>query len=162
MCGRTSETVAYTGPMPRIIPEPRYFSMPSIDVGADVRRKRALNCCPWVGSLTHSPDAVIHSPAEMTAAWPMTVTRLRCPCACAWLGPLGGVSSQPPRQLLINAMQALSRGLEKAAASLNSRLPPSLIVDHGRRCAMGATPSRQPLVLEPHLQAEPDVEAALD
>src|ERR1700737_416308 len=26
--------------MPRIIPEPRYFSMPSMDVGADVRVKR--------------------------------------------------------------------------------------------------------------------------
>src|SRR5437867_964803 len=69
--------------MPRIIPEPRYFSMPSIDVGADVRRKRALNCWPWVGSLTHSPDAVIHSPAAMTAAWPMTVTRSRWPRAFA-------------------------------------------------------------------------------
>ena len=30
--------------------------------------KRALNCCPWVRSLTHSPDAVIHSPAEIVAA----------------------------------------------------------------------------------------------
>ena len=46
--------------MPRIIPEPRYFSMPSIDVGADVRMKRALNCCPWVWSLTHSPEAVVY------------------------------------------------------------------------------------------------------
>src|SRR5450759_3717246 len=69
--------------MPRIIPEPRYFSMPSIDVGADVRMKRALNCWPWVWSLTHSPDAVIHSPAAMMAAWPMTVTRSRWPRAFA-------------------------------------------------------------------------------
>src|SRR5579862_7424801 len=44
--------------MPRIISEPRYFSIPSIDAGAEVRMKRALNCCPWVRSLTHSPDAV--------------------------------------------------------------------------------------------------------
>src|SRR6516164_7137319 len=58
--------------MPRIIPEPRYFSMPSIDVGAEVRMKRDLNCWPWVRSLTHSPDAVTHSPAAITAAWPMT------------------------------------------------------------------------------------------
>src|ERR1700732_1198904 len=59
--------------MPRILPEPRYFSMPSIEVGADVRMKRALNCWPWVRSLTHSPDAVIHSPAEIVAALPTTV-----------------------------------------------------------------------------------------
>jgi hypothetical protein len=30
--------------MPRIIPEPRYFSIPSIDVGAEVLRNRARNC----------------------------------------------------------------------------------------------------------------------
>jgi hypothetical protein len=30
--------------MPRIIPEARYFSMPSTEVGAEVLRKRALNC----------------------------------------------------------------------------------------------------------------------
>jgi hypothetical protein len=69
--------------MPRIIPEERYFSMPSVDVGAEVRRNRALNCCPWVRSLTHSPVAVIHSPAEIIAAWPTTVTRSRCPRAFA-------------------------------------------------------------------------------
>jgi hypothetical protein len=33
--------------------------------------------------LTHSPDAVIHSPAEIVAAWPMTVTRSRWPRAFA-------------------------------------------------------------------------------
>src|SRR3990170_1851007 len=65
------------------MPEPRYFSMPSIDVGAEVFRNRALNCWPWVRSLIHSPDAVIHSPAEIVAAWPTTVTRSRCPRAFA-------------------------------------------------------------------------------
>ena len=35
--------------------------MPSVVVGAEVRRKRDLNCWPWVRSLTHSPDAVTHS-----------------------------------------------------------------------------------------------------
>src|SRR5258708_26451458 len=65
------------------MPEPRYFSMPSIDVGAEVFRNRALNCWPWVRSLTHSPDAVIHSPAEIVAAWPTMVTRSRCPRAFA-------------------------------------------------------------------------------
>src|SRR5271165_3840644 len=69
--------------MPRIIPEPRYFSIPSIELGAEVLRKRALNCWPCARSLIHSPDAVIHSPAEMTAAWPTTVTRSRCPRAFA-------------------------------------------------------------------------------
>src|SRR5215207_7984538 len=69
--------------MPRIMPDPRYFSMPSIDVGAEVFRNRALNCWPWVRSLTHSPDAVTHSPAEIVAAWPTTVTRSRCPRAFA-------------------------------------------------------------------------------
>src|SRR6476619_1673134 len=69
--------------MPRIMPEPRYFSMPSIDVGAEVFRNRALNCWPWVRSLIHSPDAVIHSPAEIVAAWPTTVTKSRWPRAFA-------------------------------------------------------------------------------
>src|SRR5215469_2234970 len=67
--------------MPRIIPEPRYFSTPSTEVGAEVRMKRDLNCWPWVRSLTHSPDAVTHSPAAITAAWPMTVIRSRWPRA---------------------------------------------------------------------------------
>src|SRR6516225_8814453 len=67
--------------MPRIIPEPRYFSMPSIDVGAEVCMKRDLNCWPWVRSLTHSPDAVTYSPAAITAAWPMTVINSRWPRA---------------------------------------------------------------------------------
>src|SRR5205823_8168363 len=37
------------------------------DVGAEVFRNFALNCWPWVRSLTHSPEAVIHSPAEIAA-----------------------------------------------------------------------------------------------
>ena len=37
-------------------------------VGGDFRRNRALNCWPCVRSFTHSPDAVIHSPAAMVAA----------------------------------------------------------------------------------------------
>jgi hypothetical protein len=38
------------------------------EVGSEVFRNLALNCWPWVRSLTHSPDAVTHSPAEITAA----------------------------------------------------------------------------------------------
>jgi hypothetical protein len=30
--------------MPRIMPDERYFSMPSAEVGGDVRENRALNC----------------------------------------------------------------------------------------------------------------------
>ena len=60
---------------------PRYFSMPSSDVGSEVFKNFALYCCPWVRSLIHSPDAVIHSPAEITAACPTTVTSSRWPRA---------------------------------------------------------------------------------
>src|SRR5262245_59301293 len=59
------------------MPDERYFSMPSAEVGGEVRRNRALNCWPCVRSLTHSPDAVIHSPAAIVAAWPTTVTTSR-------------------------------------------------------------------------------------
>ena len=38
------------------------------EVGAEVFRKRARNCRPWVRSLIHSPGAVTHSPAEIIAA----------------------------------------------------------------------------------------------
>src|ERR1700733_7961661 len=69
--------------MPRIMPEPRYFSIPSIELGAEVLRNRALNCWPCVRSLVHSPEAVIHSPAEMMAACPTTVTKSRWPRAFA-------------------------------------------------------------------------------
>ena len=55
--------------------------MPSMELGAEVRMKRALNCWPWVRSLVHSPDAVTHSPAEITAACPITVTSSRWPRA---------------------------------------------------------------------------------
>jgi hypothetical protein len=50
------------------MPDDKYFSIPSAEVGGEVRRKRALNCWPWVRSLTQSPDAVTHSPAAMGAA----------------------------------------------------------------------------------------------
>ena len=67
--------------MPRIRPEPWYFSIPSIDDGAEARMKRAMNCWPRPRLLTHSPDPVIHSPAETMAAWPTTITRSRWPLA---------------------------------------------------------------------------------
>jgi hypothetical protein len=71
------------------MPEATYFSMPSTDVGSEVLRNRALNCCPWVRSLTQSPDAVIHSPADIVAACPTTVTRSR------WLRALTRITQKP-------------------------------------------------------------------
>jgi hypothetical protein len=59
------ELLGVDGPMPRIIPEARYFSIPSAEVGAEVWRNRALNCWPWVRSLTQLPVAVTHSPGEI-------------------------------------------------------------------------------------------------
>ena len=41
--------------------------MPSAESGSEVRRNFALNCWPWVRSLTHSAEAAIHSPAAMVA-----------------------------------------------------------------------------------------------
>ena len=64
----TNQFLGVTGPTPRIMPDERYFSMPSAEVGGDVRRNRALNCWPWVRSLTQSPDAVTHSPALTATA----------------------------------------------------------------------------------------------
>ncbi len=55
--------------------------MPSMLEGAEAFRNCALNCSPWVRSLNQTPEAVIHSPAEIIAAWPTTVTKSRCPRA---------------------------------------------------------------------------------
>src|SRR5438552_1278107 len=44
-------------PDARIMPEPRYFSIPSTVVGAVALRKEALNWTPWVRSLTQLPLA---------------------------------------------------------------------------------------------------------
>src|SRR5271170_1695967 len=67
--------------MPQIIPEPRYFSIPSIVVGAVALRNEALNWTPWVRSLIQPPLAWTNSPAEIIAAWPMTVIGSRWPRA---------------------------------------------------------------------------------
>jgi hypothetical protein len=63
------------------MPEPRYFSIPSIVVGAVALRNEALNWTPWVRSLIQEPLAWTNSPDEIIAAWPMTVIRSRCPLA---------------------------------------------------------------------------------
>ena len=75
---------AMAGPMPRICPEARYFSIPSAPVGGVVLSTSALNCSPCVRSLIQSPLAVIHSPAETAGVCPTTVTRSRLPRACTF------------------------------------------------------------------------------
>jgi hypothetical protein len=56
-----------------------------LDALRRARRGGAQELCPEllaVGAIVDPlPVAVIHSPAEMVAAWPMTVTRSRCPRA---------------------------------------------------------------------------------
>ena len=51
--------------MPRIIPEPRYFSMPSVVVGGMALRNEALNWTPCVRSFTQVPLACTNSPATI-------------------------------------------------------------------------------------------------
>ena len=55
--------------------------MPSTVVGAVALRNEALNWTPWVRSLIQPPLAWMNSPAEIIAAWPITVIRSRCPRA---------------------------------------------------------------------------------
>ena len=49
---------------------------PAVGAGCDAYLPSSAS--PWVRSLTHSPEAVIHSPGPTMAAWPTTVTRSRC------------------------------------------------------------------------------------
>src|SRR5262249_30815166 len=67
--------------MPRIMPEPRYFSIPSTVVGAVAFRNEVLNWTPCVRSLIQVPLAWTNSPAEIIAAWPRTVIKSRWPRA---------------------------------------------------------------------------------
>jgi hypothetical protein len=67
--------------MPRMIPDPRYFSIPSTVAGAAALRNEGLNWTPCVRSLTQVPLAWTNSPTEIIAAWPRTVIRSRCPRA---------------------------------------------------------------------------------
>ena len=94
--------------MPRIMPEPRYRSMPSSVVGGLAFRKAALNCSPWVRSLTHVPLICTHSPAAMVAACPTTVTRSRWPRALTR-------STQKP----LSALWNVTRSTSPASASVD-------------------------------------------
>ena len=42
---------------PRIMPDERYFSMPSAELGSEMRRNFALNCWPWVSLSETNPAA---------------------------------------------------------------------------------------------------------
>src|SRR6266850_6111133 len=67
------------GPMPLTMPLPRYFSMPSLLVGAVLLRVSARNWGPNSRSCTQRPSAVIHSPGVTAGREPTTVTWSRCP-----------------------------------------------------------------------------------
>lgn len=57
--------------------EARYFSIPSASVGAEERRKEALNCWPCLRLFTQLPLSVTYLQALSSAAWPTTATRPR-------------------------------------------------------------------------------------
>jgi len=63
------------GPMPLIMPEPRYRRIPSIEEGGTTCRKVARNCSPCSRCCCHCPLAWMLSPACTSAADPSTVTR---------------------------------------------------------------------------------------
>jgi hypothetical protein len=67
--------------MPRIMREPRYFSIAAGVVGAVAFRNEARNCSPCVRSLAQPPLACTNSPAEISGAWPTIVTGSRRPRA---------------------------------------------------------------------------------
>ena len=85
MTSKTSSPNAVTsflakwGPMPLIMPLPRYFSMPSRELGGRTFRKVVLNCRPCSRWLSHRPLAWMNSPGWIDAADPRTVTSSRWP-----------------------------------------------------------------------------------
>src|SRR5689334_9481882 len=116
--------------MPLIMPEPRYFSMPSSVVGWVALTKAALNCRPWVRSLIQVPLACTHSPAEIRAAWPTTVMRSRWPRTLTR-------STQKP----VSALWKVTRSTRPASASVDAGLlsmlaiSPSMAGRSARRAA---------------------------
>ena len=75
--------------------------MPSSVVGGLAFRKAALNCRPWVRSLTQLPLICTHSPDAIVAACPTTVTRSRWPRALTR-------STQKPLSALWNVTRSTS------------------------------------------------------
>jgi len=67
--------------MPRIMRDPRYFSIAAGVVGAVAFKSDARNCRPCARSLAQLPLACTNSPAEINGAWPTIVTGSRRPRA---------------------------------------------------------------------------------
>src|SRR5690242_1903439 len=65
--------------MPLTMPLPRYFSMPSLVVGAVLLSMSARNWRPNSRSWIQRPSAVTHSPALTDGSEPTTATRSRRP-----------------------------------------------------------------------------------
>src|SRR5918998_1872783 len=134
--------------MPLIMPEPRYFSIPSSVVGAAAFRKAALNCRPWVRSLIQTPEALTNSPAETRAAWPTTVARSRCPRTFTR-------STQNPVSALWKVTRSTKpdrTSVEGAAAAL---LVPSILVWPIRGRAEDARPGSHMVLARPRTQLGP-------
>src|SRR6202040_3611297 len=115
-----------------------YFSMPSMDVGAEVRMKRDLNCWPWVRSWTQSPDAVTHSPAAITPAWPITV-----------------INSRWPRALMRRTQKPFSALWKVTRSTRPART--SRVADSSWACGGLFTRCRAPLVMPTPFYNLPDV-----
>src|SRR3712207_2602973 len=111
--------------MPRIMPEPRYFSMPSSVVGAVAFRKEALNCRPWGRSLTHTPEPLTPPPAEIRAAWPTTVTGSRWPRTLTR-------STQKP----VSALWKVTRSTRPARASVGGAAALAVLIVDRRGSAL--------------------------
>src|ERR1700690_1716353 len=130
--------------MPRIMPEPRYFSIPSIVVGGVALRNRARNWTPCVRSLDHSPLAWMNSPAEIVAAWPTTVMRSRLPRALTR-------RTQKPFSSLWNVTRSTSPAKTSVLLSAAAfKRGPSFV-------SSGALPSKAALYGQARRLAEPPV-----
>jgi len=54
--------LAIAGPMPFIIPEPRYFSMLSTEARGKIFKSETFICFPYFGVITYSPKTSTCSP----------------------------------------------------------------------------------------------------
>ena len=130
--------------MPLIMPEARYFSIPSAVVGGAARRKSARNCTPCVRSLTH-PRAVAAAdlrngrctrPGLPFGHWEDPVDALKCPIdllpgdderrqkriVCSWVSLH---SSPTALQRLAVAPRAARLRWNSTRSSARARAPPA-------------------------------------
>src|SRR5215472_9591641 len=78
-------------------PDPRYLSMPSVEVGAVTRKNVARNCGPWSRWFSHRPLAWMYSPTQTEGASPSTVTRSRWPRTLTRTARQIGLGTAPER-----------------------------------------------------------------